>query len=85
MMDKFTSQFQSILGQAQSMALGLGNQFIEPVHILSALLTEQASLLQLAGVDVAKLKASVDENCQACRKCPDTVAMCNCRKTADVC
>lgn len=61
MMDKFTSQFQSILGQAQSMALGLGNQFIEPVHILSALLTEQASLLQLAGVDVAKLKASVDE------------------------
>lgn len=24
MMDKFTSQFQSVLGQAQSMALGLG-------------------------------------------------------------
>ncbi|KUJ74584.1 ATP-dependent chaperone ClpB [Thiomicrospira sp. XS5] len=61
MMDKFTSQFQSILGQAQSMALGLGNQFIEPLHILSALLAEQSSLLQLAGVDVAKLKASVDE------------------------
>ncbi|AZR82773.1 ATP-dependent chaperone ClpB [Thiomicrospira sp. S5] len=61
MMDKFTSQFQSILGQAQSIALGLGNQFIEPVHILSALLAEQTSLLQLAGADVAKLKASVDE------------------------
>ncbi len=61
MMDKFTSQFQSILGQAQSMALGLGNQFIEPLHILSALLAEQTSLLQLAGVDVTKLKTSVDE------------------------
>ncbi|QAB14655.1 ATP-dependent chaperone ClpB [Hydrogenovibrio thermophilus] len=61
MMDKFTSQFQSVLGQAQSMALGLGNQFIEPLHILSALLAEQASLLQLAGVDVTKLKTSVDE------------------------
>ncbi|MGE4500712.1 MAG: ATP-dependent chaperone ClpB [Hydrogenovibrio sp.] len=61
MMDKFTSQFQSVLGQAQSMALGLGNQFIEPLHILSALLAEQTSLLQLAGVDVTKLKTSVDE------------------------
>ncbi|MGC9387030.1 MAG: ATP-dependent chaperone ClpB [Hydrogenovibrio sp.] len=61
MMDKFTSQFQSVLSQAQSMALGLGNQFIEPVHILAAMMAEQTSLLQLAGVNVAQLKRAVDE------------------------
>jgi len=68
MMDKFTSQFQSALGQAQSIALGLGNQFIEPLHVLSALLAEQTSLLQLANVNVAQLKQSVDEKLQTLPK-----------------
>lgn len=61
MMDKFTTQFQSILAQAQSLAVGQDNQFIEPVHILSALIDESVNLLQLANVNTALLKQSVAE------------------------
>ncbi|MDG6779071.1 ATP-dependent chaperone ClpB [Thiomicrorhabdus sp. zzn3] len=59
MIDKFTTQFQSVLQKAQSLALGQDNQFIEPVHILSVLLEEQASLLQLAQVNVSRLREAV--------------------------
>ncbi|MDR9498157.1 MAG: ATP-dependent chaperone ClpB [Hydrogenovibrio sp.] len=61
MMDKFTTQFQTALSEAQSIALGQDNQFIEPLHILAALLADQSSLLQLAGVQVPQLKKSVNE------------------------
>lgn len=61
MMDKFTTQFQSILAQAQSLAVGQDNQFIEPVHILSALIDESVNLLQLANVNTVLLKQSVAE------------------------
>ncbi|KDN96433.1 protein disaggregation chaperone [Hydrogenovibrio marinus] len=60
-MDKFTSQFQSILSQAQSLAVRGGQQFIEPMHILAALLQEPSHLLQLAGVNVAQLKTAVEQ------------------------
>lgn len=61
MMDKFTTQFQSVLAQAQSLAVGQDNQFIEPVHILSALIDESVNLLQLANVNTVLLKQSVAE------------------------
>ena len=61
MMDKFTTQFQTALSEAQSIALGQDNQFIEPLHILAALLADQSSLLQLAGVQVPQLKNAVNE------------------------
>ena len=61
MMDKFTTQFQSALGNAQSLAIGHDNQYIEPLHILSALLDESANLLQLANVNVSVLKTNVAE------------------------
>ncbi|BBN60371.1 ATP-dependent chaperone ClpB [Hydrogenovibrio marinus] len=61
MIDKFTSQFQSILSQAQSLAVRGGQQFIEPMHILAALLQEPSHLLQLAGVNVAQLKTAVEQ------------------------
>ncbi|WP_373019482.1 ATP-dependent chaperone ClpB [Thiomicrorhabdus sp.] len=61
MIDKFTTQFQSALGQAQSLALGQDNQFIEPLHILSVLLEEQGSLLQLAQVNVGGLRQAVKQ------------------------
>ena len=61
MMDKFTTQFQSVLGQAQSIAVGQDNQYIEPVHILSALIEESGNLLQLSHVNVPLLKQSVAE------------------------
>ncbi len=60
-MDKFTTQFQSILAQAQSAAVGHDNQYIEPVHILSALIDESGNLLQLANVNVPLLKQSLAE------------------------
>ncbi|WP_228767006.1 MULTISPECIES: ATP-dependent chaperone ClpB [Thiomicrorhabdus] len=61
MMDKFTSQFQSALAQAQSTAMGLEHSYIEPIHILSALLDDQASLLRLAGINNAELRTSVEQ------------------------
>ena len=35
--EKFTTKFQQALSEAQSLALGKDNQFIEPVHLLTAL------------------------------------------------
>jgi ATP-dependent Clp protease ATP-binding subunit ClpB len=61
MIDKFTSHFQSILSQAQSLAVRGGQQFIEPMHILAALLQEPGHLLQLAGINVAQLKTAVEQ------------------------
>ena len=39
--DKFTSKFQAALADAQSLAVGRDHQFIEPVHLLLALLDQQ--------------------------------------------
>ena len=67
-MDKLTSMFQQALAQAQSYALGLDNNFIEPEHLLKAFLVQTASsypaLLTKAGADVAKLKQLLDEALQ---------------------
>jgi len=67
-MDKLTNQLQMALADAQSLALGRDHNFIEPVHLLSALLDQRGGackpLLQKAGADVAGLvartKAAVD-------------------------
>jgi ATP-dependent Clp protease ATP-binding subunit ClpB len=61
--DKFTTRFQQAIADAQSMALGNDNGFIEPVHLLSALLSQDdggtVSLLAKAGVALPKLKDGV--------------------------
>ena len=61
--DKFTTKFQQALADAQSLAVGNDQQFIEPQHLLLALLNQDdgstASLLQRAGVNGAGLKAAV--------------------------
>ena len=72
MMDKFTTQFQSVLAQAQSIAVGNDNQFIEPVHVLSALIDESSHLLQLANVNVPLLKQNVAEKISALPKVSGT-------------
>lgn len=58
--EKFTTKFQQALGEAQSLALGKDNQFIEPVHLLAALLNQQdgsiAPILTASGVNVALLR-----------------------------
>src|SRR6266436_5101103 len=62
-LDKLTTKFQQALADAQSLALGNDNGFIEPQHLLAALLQQEdvgsASLLARAGVNVAGLKAAL--------------------------
>nr|WP_314170127.1 ATP-dependent chaperone ClpB [uncultured Aggregatibacter sp.] len=57
--EKFTTKFQQAIAEAQSLAIGKDNQFIEPVHLLSALLNQQdgsvAPILTASGVNVAAL------------------------------
>lgn len=72
MIEKFTTQFQSVLQQAQSIAVRNDNQFIEPIHVLSALLDEQASLLQLAQVNVSALRQSVKQKLEGLPKVSGT-------------
>ena len=62
-LDKLTTKFQQALSDAQSLALGNDNGFIEPQHLLAALLQQEdggsASLLARAGVNVAALKGAL--------------------------
>src|SRR5437870_4910447 len=63
--DKLTTKFQQALGDAQSVAVGQDHQFIEPVHLLAALLEQEdgasASLLSRAGVNVPRLRESLKQ------------------------
>ncbi|MCH2192085.1 MAG: ATP-dependent chaperone ClpB [Gammaproteobacteria bacterium] len=61
-MDKLTSKFQLALADAQSMAVGRDHQFIEPVHVLSAMLQQDGGSVRplLARVGVAE-KALTDK------------------------
>src|SRR3990167_3034808 len=61
--DKLTTKFQEALSDAQSLALGNDNAYIEPVHLLAAMLSQEdgpKALLQRAGVNVAALQAATD-------------------------
>jgi ATP-dependent Clp protease ATP-binding subunit ClpB len=59
-LDKLTTRFMQNLQDAQSMALGNDNQFIEPQHLLAAMLDQSdggtTSLLSRAGVNIAPLR-----------------------------
>ncbi|MCY4753914.1 ATP-dependent chaperone ClpB [Pelomonas aquatica] len=61
--DKFTTRFQEALGEAQGLALGRDNPYIEPAHVLAAMLAQDdgpRALLERAGVKVPALKAALD-------------------------
>ncbi|MCL1860228.1 MAG: AAA family ATPase, partial [Proteobacteria bacterium] len=62
-LDKLTTRFQQALSDAQSLAVGNDQQFIEPQHLLLALLGQEdgstVSLLQRAGVNVQPLRAAL--------------------------
>jgi len=62
-MDKLTSRFQQALADAQSLAVGRDNQFIEPAHVLLALLDQQGGsarpLFTKAGANVNKLRSEL--------------------------
>jgi len=61
--DKFTTKFQEALGDAQSLALGQDHAYIEPAHMLVAMLKQEdgsKALLQRAGVNVAGLLSAAE-------------------------
>ena len=61
--DKLTTKFQEALADAQSLALGNDHAYIDPVHLLAALLRQEdgpKALLQRAGVNVPGLLAAAD-------------------------
>ena len=63
--DKLTSKFQLALQDAQSLALGRDHQFIEPIHLMIALLDQEGgsarSLLMKAGVNVNLLRSQLGD------------------------
>ena len=64
-LDKFTTKFQQALSDAQSLAIGGDQQFIESQHLLLALLNQDdggtTSLLARAGVNVPGLKRDLEQ------------------------
>jgi len=64
-MDRFTSKFQAALSDAQSLAVGRDHQFIEPVHLMLALLDQDGGsvrhLLGMSNVNVNGLRSKLGE------------------------
>ncbi len=64
-MDKLTTHFQQALADAQSLAVGRDHQFIEPVHLMAAMLEQQGGvirgLLTKAGVNMNVLRSQLGE------------------------
>ncbi len=61
--DKLTTKLQEAISDAHSLAIGNDNQYIEPSHLLLAMIQQSdggtRSLLQRAGVNVGKLESSL--------------------------
>lgn len=66
--DKMTGRLQAALSESQSIALGMDHNFIEPLHLMSAMLEQEgggaAALLRQVGVDVDKFKSNVQQQLQ---------------------
>lgn len=64
--DKLTTKFQSAMQEAQSLALANDNPYIEPQHLLLAMLNEEnstvASILAKIGVNITPLKSELNSN-----------------------
>ncbi|MGR3024098.1 ATP-dependent chaperone ClpB [Vibrio vulnificus] len=64
-LDRFTSKFQIAISDAQSLALGRDHQYIEPVHLMVALLDQNGSpirpLLTILNADVTHLRSKLSE------------------------
>jgi len=64
-LDKLTSKFQMALAEAQSLAVGQDHQFIEPVHVMVALLDQEGGavrgLLTKAGVNINLLRSQLGD------------------------
>jgi len=64
-MDRLTSKFQAALSEAQSLAVGRDHQFIEPLHLMLALLDQDGGsvrhLLSMSNVNVNGLRSKLGE------------------------
>ena len=70
--EKLTHQLQAALGDAQSLALGLDHSLVEPVHLLSALLSQKDGSVKLiltrSGYDVTGLKHFLENHLNSLAK-----------------
>ena len=85
-MDKLTSRFQSALADAQSLAVGRDHQFMEPAHVLGALLDQQdGSTAPVAGQGRRQRGQAAQGprrgRSTSCRRCRARPAMSMCRRT----
>ncbi|VAW67164.1 ClpB protein [hydrothermal vent metagenome] len=64
-MDRLTSKFQAALSDAQSLAVGQDHQFIEPIHLMLALLDQDGGtvrhLLTMSNINVNGLRSKLGE------------------------
>jgi len=64
-MDRLTTKFQEALADAQSLAVGRDHQFIEPVHVLAALLNQEGGtarpVLEQAGANLNQIRSALNE------------------------
>ncbi len=64
-MDKLTTKFQMALAEAQSLAVGRDHQFIEPVHLMAALLDQEGGttrpLLAKSDVNANALRSKIGQ------------------------
>jgi ATP-dependent Clp protease ATP-binding subunit ClpB len=61
--DKLTSTFQQALAEGQSLAVARDNPYLEPAHVLSAMLVQPdgpRALIDRAGANAAALKTAMD-------------------------
>jgi ATP-dependent Clp protease ATP-binding subunit ClpB len=74
--DKLTTKFQQALADAQSMAVGQDNPYIEPQHVLLALLQQEdggtTSLLQRSGTNVTPLRDKLQQSVERLPKVAGT-------------
>lgn len=65
-LNKLTSQFQAALAESQSLAIGRDNAFIEPIHLMKALLSQENGtvrpLLTKGSVNLSQLNQELDES-----------------------
>ncbi len=63
-MYKLTSKFQMAIADAQSIAVGRDNQYIEPVHLMAALMDQEGGsvrpVLAQSGINIAALRSNLD-------------------------
>ncbi|ADN75011.1 ATP-dependent chaperone ClpB [Ferrimonas balearica DSM 9799] len=71
-LDRMTSKFQLAISDAQSLALGRDHQYIEPTHLMLALLNQDGGtvrpLLQLCNVDLNTLRSKLTQALDAMPK-----------------